>query len=448
MGFRFDNKERDFLVDGFRNGFDIGYTGPKIRQSRAQNIPFMPGIGDKWDMWSKIMKEVKAKRYAGPYDEIPFENYIQSPIGLVPKHGNKTRLIFHLSFDFDEKHQSVNACTPKEWCSVKYNDLDAAIANCLKVSHEALTLNGTGTVFLGKTDLFMAFRVLPMKIGCICWLVLMAQDPLTGETKFFIDKCLPFGASISCSHYQRFSNSLRWIIEFRTGHHSITNYLDDFLFAAISRLICNYLIEQFLLLCSELHIPVAIEKTEWATTLIIFLGILLDGERLLLSIPLDKRDKALKLLRDIMGKRKITVMQLQVLTGYLNFLTKAIPPGRTFTRRMYAKYANLHPKLKQHHHVAIDREFRFDCNIWRIFLSNYQNSAVCRPMIDFKESVDASSLNFYSDASASASLGFGAVYENRWIFGQWQANFINEQNPSIEYLELFGVTAAILTWDC
>ena len=201
----------------------------------------------------------------------------------------------------------------------------------------------------------MAFRVLPMKIGCICWLVLMAQDPLTGETKFFIDKCLLFGASISCSHYQRFSNLLRWIIEFRTGHCSITNYLDDFLFAAISRLICNYLIEQFLLLCSELNIPVAIEKTEWATTLIIFLGILLDGERLLLSIPLDKRDKALKLLRDITGKKKITVKQLQVLTGYLNFLTKAIPPGRTFTRRMYAKYANLHPKLKQHHHVAIDR---------------------------------------------------------------------------------------------
>ena len=81
------------------------------------------------------------------------------------------------------------------------------------------------------------------------------------------------------------------------------------------------------------------------------------------------------------------------------------------------------------------------------YLSNYQNSAVCRPMIDFKESVDASLLNFYSDASASASLGFGVVYENRWIFGQWQANFINEQNPSIEYLELFGVTAAILTWD-
>ena len=35
------------------------------------------------------MKEVKAKRFAGPFKNIPFENYIQSPIGLVPKSGNR-----------------------------------------------------------------------------------------------------------------------------------------------------------------------------------------------------------------------------------------------------------------------------------------------------------------------------------------------------------------------
>ena len=40
-----------------------------------------------------------------------------------------------------------------------------------------------------------------------------AQDPLTGEWKYFIDKCLPFGSSISCSHFQRFSNALQHLIE-------------------------------------------------------------------------------------------------------------------------------------------------------------------------------------------------------------------------------------------
>ena len=83
------------MLDGFTNGFDIGYRGPLIRQSKSQNIPFT--VGNKVILWNKIMKEVKAGGYAGPFEEIPFENFIQSPVGLVPKKGDKTRLIFHLS---------------------------------------------------------------------------------------------------------------------------------------------------------------------------------------------------------------------------------------------------------------------------------------------------------------------------------------------------------------
>ena len=33
------------------------------------------------------MKEVQANRVASPYKSIPFDNFIQSPIGLVPKVG-------------------------------------------------------------------------------------------------------------------------------------------------------------------------------------------------------------------------------------------------------------------------------------------------------------------------------------------------------------------------
>ena len=97
---KYDEQESVFLIDGFTNSFDIGYRGPEIRQSSAKNIPFT--VGDKYDMWEKIMKEVDAGRYAGPFEEIPFENYIQSPIELVPKSGNRTRLIFHLSYEFPE----------------------------------------------------------------------------------------------------------------------------------------------------------------------------------------------------------------------------------------------------------------------------------------------------------------------------------------------------------
>ena len=70
-----------FLVDGFTNGFDIGYEGPVIRQDKVDYIPLH--IGNKIILWNKIMKEVKLCRYAGPFAQIPFDNYMQSRIGLL-----------------------------------------------------------------------------------------------------------------------------------------------------------------------------------------------------------------------------------------------------------------------------------------------------------------------------------------------------------------------------
>ena len=88
----------------------------------------------------------------------------------------------------------------------------------------------------------------------------MAQDPADGKWKFFVDKCLPFGASISCLHYQRFLNSLKHIVEIRIRRRSLTNYLDDFLFVAITKMLCDHMIQEFLDFCKEINIPVALEK--------------------------------------------------------------------------------------------------------------------------------------------------------------------------------------------
>ena len=67
-------------------------------------------------------------------------------------------------------------------------------------------------------------------------------------------------------------------------------------------------------------------------------------------------------------------------------------------------------------------------------------------MVDMKVTISASELMFYSDASANPRLGFGAIYESRWIFAQWEPGYIDKFKPSIEYLELLGLTAAVLTW--
>ena len=122
-----------FLVNGFTQGFDIGYRGPVDRIHESKNIPLR--VGSHIEMWNKVTKEVKLHRFAGAFkkENLPFKHYVQSPIGLVPKAGNKTQLIFHLSFDFgvEEGDKSINFHTPNSLCTVRYNDLDAAIKSCL-----------------------------------------------------------------------------------------------------------------------------------------------------------------------------------------------------------------------------------------------------------------------------------------------------------------------------
>ena len=67
----------------------------------------------------------------------------------------------------------------------------------------------------------------------------------------------------------------------------------------------------FLELCQNLNIPVSLEKTVFASTLVVFLGILLNGEDYSLSVPTDKRNKAIALLNLMIDKKKVLVKDLQ-----------------------------------------------------------------------------------------------------------------------------------------
>ena len=454
MDSKYNETETRFLVDGFRNGFALGYQGPENRQDESDTIPFRE-VGSKEEMWEKLMSEVELGRYAGPFESIPYKNFAQSPIGLVPKKGNKTRLIFHLSFDF-KSNPSINSCTPKDICSVKYNDLDDAVRICLwkiknRRNRQDKLWTGKDQIFFGKTDLSSAFRMIPTLPAHWKWMIMKAVDPETGKTMFFVDKCLPFGSSISWSHFQHLSNALRHLLQHITGRKDIViNYLDDFLFISMEKGDCDMLIQEFLNLCKRLGVLVADKKTEWSDLRMVFLGILLDGENHVLSIPEEKRIKAIKLLNLFIGRRKATVKELQKLSGYLNFLTRVIFPGRTFTRRMYAKFSKTlnDKKMKSYYHIKLDQEFKEDCRTWLEFLDKDQiKLQVCRPWLDMDKNYAASELKFFTDASArTENGGMGGIYEDQWIMGQWNKDFLADKKPSIEFLELFALCAGFLTW--
>ena len=204
------------------------------------------------------MKEVKLKHYTGPYKHVPFSKFIQSPVGLVPEAGSKDSsevcLIFHLSYPRKPKfgkRLSVNANTPYDRCKVKYCSFNQAVQMCL---------NAGISCKMGKSDMTLAFRNLGILRSDWPLLILKATNPEDGLTYFFIDKCLPFGAAISCSHFQYFSDAVAHIVKAKSGRDLI-NYLDDYFFAALLMHLCNAQIELFLQICETINFPVSIEKT-------------------------------------------------------------------------------------------------------------------------------------------------------------------------------------------
>ena len=87
---------------------------------------------------------------------------------------------------------------------------------------------------------------------------------------------------------------------------------------------------------------------------------------------------------------------------------------------------------------------REDVKVWDKFLGSPE--VVCRPFIDFTQDLSAQNIGMYSDASRSWTKGFGALCQEAWMYMPWQTEWMEVHQPSIEYLELYAMLAAVLTW--
>ena len=188
--------------------------------------------------------------------------------------------------------------------------------------------------------------------------------------------------------------------------------------------------------------PVSAEKTFWSEEVMIFLGFLLDGRNHMVMVPVDKIAKANNLIKEALNakKNKVTILKLQQICGFLNFLCRCVVPGCAFTRRLY----NFIPtNLKSHHHVKVNTEIKLNLYMWQQFLAN--PTVFSRPFTDFGVVFDAIDLDLFTNSSHNFSLGCGGIFGNKWFFIGWDS-FTALVNPSIKYLELFAVTVAVALW--
>ena len=193
------------LCLGLREGFRIGYSGPRTHSfyPNLRSANLHPDILEQ-----NLLTEVLNGHTAGPFPVPPFENFRISPLGLVPKkHSDKWRTIFHLSYP-KTSSTSINANIPIEDYTLQYITVDNAI-------HLLLSL-GKGA-FMSKTDIQSAFRIIP--IHPHDWELLGMQ----WKGLYFFDTVLPFGLRSAPFLFNMLSDALEWIIRNKlniTGSHA------------------------------------------------------------------------------------------------------------------------------------------------------------------------------------------------------------------------------------
>ena len=371
----------------------------------------------------KIDKEVQAGRVEGPFDRPPFLQFRVSPLGLVPKkEPGEFRLIHHLSYP---QGDSVNDHIDPDLCSVQYTKFDAAVQMIQRLGKGAL---------LAKSDIKSAFRLIPIAKEEF-YLLGFQFDGL-----FYFDKALPFGCSISCATFELFASFLEWAVRQRCSVGELLHYLDDFLFGGRKDSNqCSLMMNSFQSCCDQMGVPVAVEKTEGPSTVIVFLGLELDSILMQIRIPMEKLAALVSAIRDILShKRTVRLRELQSLIGSLNFVCRAVVPGRPFCRRLIDATCGVPSK---HHHITVNRGMRLDLQMWLTFFQDFNGISV------FHESVWHSNADVCLFTDSSAANGFGAYFQGQWVCESWPISWTEQgRTANITLLEYFPILVAVCIW--
>lgn len=247
----YPSSDKTDIIQGFKFGFPLHYTGQRqFRMSKnLKSANKYPEV-----VRTKIEKELSEGRIGGPFSFLPMPNLRISPLGLVPKKNSADfRLIHHLSYP---EGDSVNDYIDPKLCTVQYTSFDKAV--------ELVQELGKGCL-LGKSDIKNAFRLLPVSPSDF------EQLGFFFDGKYYFDKCLPFGCSISPATFEKFSRFLEYAVRSRCPVGGLLHYLDDFFFGgAKGTTHCQNIMHHFQICMLDLGVPVAEDKTEGPTTIIIF----------------------------------------------------------------------------------------------------------------------------------------------------------------------------------
>ena len=352
-----DYCDREFILDGVRNGFHIvnvyEITGYVRVSNHASAVD--PTIAPKVD------EAIQTEIAHGRYKVVTSPPNIISPLGAIVKaSGNGIRLIHDCS---RPAGRSLNDYATRD--SIHFQTLDDARRFI------------TPGCWMAKVDLESAYR--SVKIHPSNYTATgLAWKFADKDEILLVDTRLPFGARKSVFIFDTLSRAVVAIMKSK-GFLHILSYLDDFFICEKTFDKCLLALNTLIRLLRSLGFSISFPKVIGPAHQLVFLGILIDSLSMTFSLPADKIVALQEMINDALSCRTFTKRQLQVIAGRLCFATRVYHGGLCFLRRLVDVINKLKKPWSRFH---MNKTLRLDLEWWKDILPRLQGTA---PIIDTRE---------------------------------------------------------------
>lgn len=405
-----DDVDREFILDGIKNGFDIIDKNASPTPVECKNHKSaLPGSPLYEQASAQVLKEIQM----GSYEVVSDPPTIVSPMGVIPKPDGGVRLIHDCSLP---KGQSVNDYCTSDWRQ-KFSRVDDAAA---------LVTEGC---YMAKIDLQSAYR--SVAISKHSQQVTGLKWQFGRRTVYIRDTKLPFGSRLAPGIFHRLTQAVRRMLA-RRGLTAIVVYLDDFFIKADTFEDCLVTMNTLIALLRKLGFGINWNKVVDPSTKITFLGIEIDSIAMCLRLPDEKLIQVRQELSLFQLRKRASKKQLQSLAGKLNFCASVVYGGRVFSRRIIDTI-NL---LKEgSHKIRLSNSIKSDILWWHSFMASFNG----RSMLLEKQPITS----VFTD---SCTLGAGAIYNGDWFYTNWQLDWPAVANLHINSKEILAVFLAVCRW--
>ena len=410
--------DKDFVNRVIKNvteGVRIGYTGPQETRV-CKNWPSAAKL--EAHVQASIEKDISLGRKLGPFSRPPCATYVASPLGAFQKRSSaKVRVVHDLSYP---RGRSINDFIPPEEYSVEYLSLDEVV--------KAIRQSGRHTL-MAKADLSDAYHhVLVHKDD---WHLLGSVNILGDNTyEFYVSTVLPFGLRSAPQKFTDIALASKLIMLY-AGATYIQQYLDDFITIGPPHTdVCANNLQVMLSVFNDLNFSVNPQKVAEPNTVMEFLGIVIDSDKLELRISAERLHSVLEELEQWRARKSATKRDILSLIGKLTFVSRVVRSGRTFVRRMI----DTAKKVKcLHHRVHLNKSFRDDLEWWCCYLPKWNGISAFYD----DEWTPNSAMDLFTDASDQAIAGY---FNRSWFV--LPATTIH----SINWRELYAIVVAAATF--